>query len=225
MLEKMIASNLQRWRRLFSYWSFLLVFWGFYRFLFRFPEEIEEGVIKPLVWLGPVVAIIVLKEKGKILSSLGWRKKNIFASLRFGLWVGIFLAGEALLVNYFKNRHHLLFIGSPYETPALFWSAFALSAVTAFSEETAFRGFILKRALSLFPRSGLVNFWVSLSFTMIHFPAAFFVYHYPWDTAIIYFLLVFLMSLVAGYGFIKTRNTLAAFLVHLLWWWPLILFR
>ena len=225
MLRKMTAGNLQKWRRLFSYWSFLLIVWGFYRFLFRFPEEIEEGVIKPLIWLGPVVVIILLKEKGKIFSSLGWQKKNILPSLRFGLVVGIFLVGEALLVNYFKNRQHLLFIGSPYETPALFWSAFALSVITAFSEETAFRGFILKRALSLFPRPNLVNFWVSLAFTLIHFPAAFFVHHYPWDTALIYFLLVFLMSLVAGYGFIKTKNTLAPFLVHLLWWWPLILFR
>ena len=34
--------------------TYLLVVWGFYRFLFKMPEEVEELLIKPIIWLLPV---------------------------------------------------------------------------------------------------------------------------------------------------------------------------
>ena len=33
----------------FGYWAFLFIVWGLYRFLFRLPEELEEGILKPFI--------------------------------------------------------------------------------------------------------------------------------------------------------------------------------
>lgn len=47
---------------------YLLVVWGFYRFLFQLPEQVEELFIKPVVWIVPVLILINKEHSG--LSSL-----------------------------------------------------------------------------------------------------------------------------------------------------------
>ena len=49
--------------------AYLLVIWGFYRFLFKLPEEVEELFIKPLLWLTPVI-YLVRKERSGIQAEL-----------------------------------------------------------------------------------------------------------------------------------------------------------
>jgi len=66
--------------------AFLLVAWGFYRFLFQLPEEIEELFIKPAVWLGATI-YLVKKEKSSF-SSLGITSKNLFPAIYLSLALG-----------------------------------------------------------------------------------------------------------------------------------------
>ncbi len=218
------ASTEKRLHLIVSYWAFLFIVWGLYRFLFRFPEEIEEGVIKPILWLGSAFWVVAVRERRPLFSSLGWTFKNIFSALYWGLGVGFILAFEGLLVNWLKYGS-FSFIKAPYQGADIFLIAFALSVSTAICEETVFRGFILNRGLEIIKGKERVNIAVSVGFALIHLPAAFFVYHYSILSALIYFLLVFLMSLVAGYSFIRTKNIVSPVLVHTLWWWPIILFR
>jgi len=59
--------------------TYLLIVWGFYRFLFKLPEEIEELIIKPLVWLLPVFYLLRKEKVG--LSSIGVTTKRLFPSI------------------------------------------------------------------------------------------------------------------------------------------------
>jgi len=220
----MVDSANKRLRLVFSYWAFLFVSWGLYRFLLRLPEEIEEGVIKPILWLGSVFGIVVIKEKRPLFSSLGWTLKNIFPAFYWGLGVGLVLAFEGILINLIKYGS-FSFIQAPYQDVDVFLVALVLSLVTGICEETVFRGFILNRFLEILKKENQVNILVSVGFALIHLPVVFFIYHYSIIPALIYFLLVFLMSLVSGYFFIKTKNVISSVLIHALWWWPIILFR
>ena len=38
--------------------AYLLIVWGFYRLMFKLPDEIEELIVKPLVWLLPVFFLL-----------------------------------------------------------------------------------------------------------------------------------------------------------------------
>jgi hypothetical protein len=58
---------------------YLLLVWGFYRFYFHLPQEIEEVVVKPILWLFPVF-YLVKKEKAK-LGSLGLTIKKFFPAI------------------------------------------------------------------------------------------------------------------------------------------------
>ena len=208
----------------FGYWAFLFIVWGLYRFLFRLPEELEEGILKPFIWLGPLFWLVGAKENRPIFPSLGFSRKNILSSCYWGIGLGAILTFEGLLINYLKYGS-FSFISTPYESTGAFLIAFGLSLVTAFCEEVAFRGFMLNRLTETLKEKKVSNLLTSFCFTLIHFPAAFFVYHYPFPQIVIYFFLIFLASLVAGFSFLKNKNILAPILVHLFWWWPIILFR
>ena len=70
-------------KHLTIYSAYLITVWCFYRFLFKFPDEVEELVIKPIIWLLPVF-YIVGREKTK-LDSLGITFKNLFPSIYLAL--------------------------------------------------------------------------------------------------------------------------------------------
>src|SRR5688572_3889862 len=82
------------------YATYLIIIWAFYRFLFQFPDEIEELVIKPIVWLLPLLHFI--KKEGFGISSLGFTFKNLFPAVYFSLGLGAVFVIEGLLTNYLK---------------------------------------------------------------------------------------------------------------------------
>src|SRR4030065_1133457 len=124
--------------------AYLLIVWGFYRLLFfKFPEEVEEIIIKPLVWLVPV--FILLRKEKLGLSSIGVTSKNIFSSVYLALALGVVFAVEGFLINIIKYKG-LDFSANIGNNPLL-W-ALAISLATAISEELTFRGYIFGRIWS-----------------------------------------------------------------------------
>src|SRR4030043_371334 len=83
--------------------AYILLIWGFYRFLFKFPEEVEEVIIKPILWLVPLFYLLKKEKKG--LSSLGINFKNIFPSIYFSIILGVVFALEGVLVNFVKHSN------------------------------------------------------------------------------------------------------------------------
>src|SRR5258708_36906471 len=81
--------------------TFLLIFWGFYRLIFRFPDWIEELIIKPVVWIAPVL-YLVRREKSN-LASIGVTFKNLFPAVYSSLALGSLFAIEAFVTNYIKS--------------------------------------------------------------------------------------------------------------------------
>lgn len=208
-------------RRIFWFYSLLLIIWGFYRYLLRLPETVEELVLKPLIWLGPMVFIIKFKEKRPVFPSLGFINKNIFRSFYLGILGGIAFALTGLLLNLLKYGR-LNFV--PLETSAFFLS-FALSLATAFCEETVFRGYLLNRFFEIWRQEWKALFISSLAFVIIHLPITMFALHYNLAQIYIYGVLVFFYSLGSGILFLRTGTIWAPILMHVFWSWPIILFR
>ena len=83
--------------------AFLLVVWGFYRLIFKLPDEVEELIIKPIIWLGPVVYFLRKEKAG--LSSVGFTRKNLFPAVYLSLGLGLFFTIEAFFINYLKRSY------------------------------------------------------------------------------------------------------------------------
>ncbi len=200
---------------------YLLIVWGFYRFLFKLPDEIEEIVLKPIIWLIPVIYLVRKEKKG--LSSLGFTFDNLFPAVYYALGLGALFMVEAGLVNYLKygGRFDLgANIGALPLLPAL-----GLSFVTAFSEEVTFRGYIFTRVWSFVQNEILANVLTSLFWAMIHVPITIFVWKLDLSASITYLFLTVIFGMGSSFVYARTRNIVSPILLHVLWQWPIILFR
>jgi uncharacterized protein len=199
---------------------YLLVVWGFYRYLIRMPEELEDIVIKPLFWLIPL--FVLLKREKLGLSSIGLTFKNLFPSIYMSLILGVFFAVIGGLVNYAKYGS-LNFTDNIGDTT--FFTALMLSLMTGFTEEIVFRGYIFNRMWHGLGDEWKANLLVSIVWGMVHIPIALFWWKLNTPLSVGVFILMVLFGIGSSYVFARTRNIASSVLLHMLWQWPIILFR
>lgn len=220
MSTKEPANRIKIFKNAVIYSVYLLIVWGFYRNLFKLPDEIEEYLVKPIIWLVPLV-YFVRQEKGS-LSSLGITFKNLFPAIYFSLGLGLLFLGEAVLVNYakYKGFNFSANIGSSPLIPSLI-----LSLATAISEEVAFRGYIFSRVWKVLKSEYAASISTSIVWVLIHIPITVFIWKLDLGASIGYLLLTFIFGLGSAFVFARTGNILSSILLHVLWEWPIILFR
>lgn len=200
--------------------AYLLVIWGFYRFLLQLPEEVEELIIKPIIWLLPV-AILVNKEKLGI-DSLGITLRNLFPSLYFALGLGAIFVIEAVILNYVK--HGGLDFSANIGDKALL-AALGLSFATAVSEEISFRGYIFNRMWKGLGDEWLANLITSAIWTLIHVPWLVFIQKLSPQMVAVNLIVTAAFGVGSAFVFARTRNIASSVFLHILWAWPIILFR
>lgn len=210
-------------RNIVSIYAFIFVVWGFYRLLVRLPETLEEMVLKPLIWLGPLYWILYKERQG--ISSLGWTTKNLFKSIYLAIGLGILFAVEGMLVNSIKHGGSFNFLESlPQLENSTLVGALWISLATAVSEETVFRGFIFNR-LSKIIGEWSASILTSAGWAVVHLPIVVFVFKYDATQVISFLFLSFLFGIASCFVFSKTKNIISSVLLHVFWEWPIILFR
>ncbi len=202
------------------YAAYLLVVWAFYRFLFKFPEDIEELFIKPVVWLLPLYFMI--KKEGLGLSSLGLTFKNLFPAIYFSLGLGAVFVIEGVITNYLK--YGAFNFGANIGNLPLM-ASLGLSFATAFSEEISFRGYIFNRLWAALGGEWPANFITTILWTAIHVPIAFFIWELGLSAGLLYLGLTALFGFGSAFIFARTGNVWGSIFLHVLWEWPIILFR
>lgn len=200
--------------------TYLLLIWGLYRLFIKLPDEIEELIIKPIIWISPVLYLLKKEKLG--LSSLGITGENLFPAIYFSLGLGAFFVIEALILNFLKYGG--LNFGANLGTNPLL-ASFGLSFATAISEETVFRGYIFNRVWAALENEWLANFLTSFIWILVHLPFYVFVSQMNLATLAVNLFLTFVFGIGSAFVFARTRNVFSSIFLHVLWEWPLILFR
>jgi len=200
--------------------AYLFVVWGFYRLLFILPEEVEELIIKPIIWLLPV-AILVKSEKLS-LSSLGITTKKLFPAIYMSLGLGAIFAFEAVLINFVKYGG-FEFAANIGQKPLVL--SLGISFVTAFTEEITFRGYLFNRLWKTIKKEWLANLLSSFAWALLHIPIVIFVWKLNFAAGAVFVLLTTLFGIGSAFLFARTENIVSSILLHVLWSWPIILFR
>ncbi len=217
MQEKTAITEL---KHALGLYVFLLLVWGFYRLLFQLPAALEEFIIKPLVWLGPM--FYLLRKEQAPLSTIGVTQNNLFPTLYLAIILGAVFSMEGVIVNYLKYGA-VEFYANLGESPFLL--LLAITALTAIVEELVFRGFIFSRLWGVVKNEWGANFITSVGWVLIHLPIAILDWQFSFLNLLAYILLVFVYSLGAGFVYARTKNVFSAVLLNFLWQWPIILFR
>ncbi|MDP1710313.1 MAG: CPBP family intramembrane metalloprotease [bacterium] len=207
-------------KHLTIYVAYLITVWCFYRFLFKLPDEIEELVVKPIIWILPVFYIIG-REKTK-LDSLGITFKNLFPSIYLALGLGAFFVLEAVVVNILKYGK-LNFGANLGDFP--FMVTLGISFATSISEEIAYRGYIFGRLWYVLKNEWTANFITTVLWVGIHIPIAFVVWKLDLSAGLVYLMLTAIFGMGSAFVYARTRNIFASIFLHVLWAWPIILFR
>lgn len=200
---------------------YLLIVWGFYRFLFQLPEQIEELFIKPVVWILPVLYLV--KVERQTLESIGITTKGLFPAVYYALGLGAFFVMEALIINFVKYGGQFNLGANIGNLPLL--PALGLSFATAISEELAFRGYIFTRVFNFIKNEIYANLLTSVFWAMIHVPITIFVWKLDFTAAVTYLVLTTIFGIGSAFVFARTKNIVSPILLHVLWQWPIILFR
>lgn len=220
MASRVVTKKIDHLKNAISLFAFLFVVWGFYRFLFQLPDEVEELVVKPLIWLGPLFYFLHKEKNG--ISSLGYSFKNLFSSIYFALGLGVAFAIVGMFVNYLKYGG-FDFSANIGAKPLLI--SLGLSFVTAVVEETVFRGYIFTRLWDALANELRANLLTSVLWATIHLPITIFVWNLNFAGTVTYLLLTTIFGVGAAFIYAKTRNIFSPILLHILWSWPIILFR
>lgn len=220
MVKKISTSKIESLKNATILATYLLIIWGFYRFLFKLPDEVEELLIKPLIWLLPVVYFVKKEKLG--ISSLGITTKNLFPAVYFALGLGAVFLVEALLINYLKYGN-FQFAANIGEKP--FFTSLGLSFATAMSEEITFRGYLFNRVWTVTNSEIFANLSTSFFWALVHVPVTIFVWKLSLTASVLYLLLTTLFGIGSAFVFARTKNVFSSVLLHVLWEWPIILFR
>lgn len=202
------------------YAAYLLVVWGFYRVLFTLPEQVEEVVVKPIVWLVPLIYFLGQEKLG--LSSLGVTFKNLFSSVYLSLGLGSIFVIEAIISNYLKYGGFNF--GANIGDKTILY-ALGISLATAISEEIAFRGYLFNRLWFVIKGEWVANLITTAAWTLMHIPMAIFIMKLSPSEILVYLTLVAAFGIGSSFVFARTKNVTASILLHILWSWPIILFR
>lgn len=203
---------------------YVVIFWGFYRVLFRLPIEIEELILKPLVFVVPV--LLRIRTDGKTwterLESIGITWKNLFAGLAFGLSLGVFYLFVGRLGQLFRFGNAGAAYGASIDNPV---NVIVLALATAISEELLFVGYLLPRLVKVWKNEWWATLVVAAAFGLIHIPIL--VFSYGLGAGLV--IGQWLMLLVLGFGnavlMLRIKNLAAPVLSHTLWGIAVLLFR
>lgn len=209
---------LKKLRLIGRLYLFIFIVWGLYRLIFRLPENVEEIILKPLIWLVPTFYIVFKIEK-RGMDSLGYTSKKFTKAIGRGIAFSTIFFIIGLCLNYLKYGR---FSFDNLPAKEVFWPALFLSFITSISEETVFRGYIFNRLNEILKNSWVANLISSVGFCLVHLPIAVFVYKYSLPQGVIFLILIFLSSIGSGAMFSWTGSIWSSILIHVFWTWPVI---
>ena len=183
------------------YFFYLVLVWSFYRKFFQFGDEFEEFLIKPIIWLLPLV-IISQREKLKV-KDFGLTGKNLFSSMYLTISLGIGFAATGLVVNILKHKslHLTANIG---EDPILV--SILISFATAFVEEVVFRGYIFGRLKIAIKNELVANLTSSVMWMLLHLPIMIFVWNLESYAIAVMAVLTLIYGIGSAFVYARTKN-------------------
>jgi membrane protease YdiL (CAAX protease family) len=199
----------------FRLWAWILLGWSIYRYFFHFPEAVDEFLVKPLVFVVPVLWYVLKKEK-RPLSSIGLTGENFFVSLYTGFGIGFLFALEGMAANYIKYGQFAINPIAAFREYGFF--LLLLSVATAFSEELLGRGFLFSR---FYEKSNdnviYAGFYSAGMSVLLHIPILLTSLKYQGSTLMLYFITSVAIALANAVLYRQTKSLVGPVLVHIFW--------
>jgi len=202
-------------KRVYIVWLAIFAVWSIYRAFFRFPEAVDELIVKPLIFVAPVLYFVLLVEKST-LESIGLTTRNLFREIYLGLGIGVFFALEGLLVNLVKYGTFSFLpiqaVASVGLMPFLLFTLF-----TSVSEEILGRGFVYSRIAASEKNQFKAIIIASFLFLLLHIPILFAQLNLTGGSLVVYLVSIFILGVTNSYMFSLRKSLVIPILIHIFW--------
>ncbi len=198
----------------FRVWGWIVLAWALYRYFFRLPEAVDEFIVKPLIFVLPILWYVTKRER-RPLSSIGITAKNLFPSIYIGLGFGFVFALEGMAANIMKYGKLQISPIAAFEQYGM--GLIVLSLATAVCEEILSRGFVFSRLLE-----GKKSLWYAavmstLMFVFLHIPILAFSLKLHGIALVLFFVTDFVLGFANSLLLYNTGSLIAPILVHIFW--------
>lgn len=217
----MARKTVDRLHRIVKAYVLLFVLWGVYRLLIRLPAEIEETLLKPLVFVGSVLwverprtAVAFFRER--------WGSGDSFRAIIAGTAVGVgyfILYSIASIISFGSLR-----VGSEI-SHELWLSVLFPGVLTSIWEEWTFAGYFLGEFQKILRNSWTSRLLTSGLFTLTYLPILLFWYQFTGAVLLFQIMTFFLLGFINATLMGISRNLLAPVLSHTLWGVAVVLMR
>jgi len=202
-------------KRVYIVWFVIFIVWTIYRAFFRFPEVVDELIVKPLIFIAPVLYFVLFVEKNT-LESIGLTAKNLFREIYLGLGIGVFFAIEGLLVNLVKyGTFSFLPIAAVSSVGLTLFLLFTL--FTSVSEEILGRGYVYSRIAASEANQFKAIIIASFLFLLLHVPILFTQLNLTGASLVIYLSSIFILGVTNSYMFSLRKSLVIPIFIHIFW--------
>ncbi len=202
-------------KRVYIVWFVIFIVWTIYRAFFRFPEAVDELIVKPLIFIAPVLYFVLFVEKNT-LESIGLTAKNLFREIYLGLGIGVFFAIEGLLVNLVKyGTFSFLPIAAVSSVGLTLFLLFTL--FTSVSEEILGRGYVYSRIAASEANQFKAIIIASFLFLLLHVPILFTQLNLTGASLVIYLSSIFILGVTNSYMFSIRKSLVIPIFIHIFW--------
>ena len=193
-------------------WLCTVVVWLAYRLFFKNSELIEEVVLKPLVFIVPVIWYL-WQRNVLTTENLGFRKVATKNVVIWGGLFSLFLASENI---FFSLSRGVPLIANRF-TFGVLGTNLIVSTATAVSEEILYRGFLMENIWKITGNEVVANAASTFLFMIGHVGVAIFGFGYRgWDLGH-FLLLMFVVGFTQGFIYGRTRSISASVPAHAIW--------
>lgn len=205
-------------RQVYGVWFFIFLAWALYRSKFFLPEWVDEFIVKPVIFVAPVLFVVILREKNKFKElGLSTSFKQLLTDLYIGVVIGILFAFEGLLANYLKYGK---FSFAPIVALRLSGSMtffLLINLSTSIWEEILARGYLYKRLYKISKN----QFWAathsSFFFLLLHIPIMFTRLRLTGTSLIVYPISILILGITNCYIFSYRKTLTLPILIHTFW--------
>lgn len=205
-------------RQVFLVWFVIFLIWACYRAYFTLPETIDEFIAKPLIFAGPVIFLVLFKEK-KGFRELGFGAtlRNVMLDVYIGVILGILFAMQGLLANYVKYGTLSFAIPETIAGSGGILLFLLINTATSITEEILGRGFLYNR---LYRTSGnqmgsaLIS---SVLFLLLHLPIVLTRLHLMGTSLLVYPISILILGITNSYLYTLRGSLTLPILVHTFW--------
>lgn len=203
----MAKQALSHIEKVLNVWAIVLILWSLYRFYFKTfnPLWVDEVMVKPVIFLGPVLYFVKNVEKRSLKSGLGFNFANALPDVVLSVVIGIFFIVLAVVKNGVLN----------FPPNSLY--LFVVALISAFSEEVLSRGFVLTRLYEKTKNMYTSTIYASVLFFILRIPILFAVGTLTGFTLTQVMITSFVLSLVVSSLFLVRRSILLPIVIHSLY--------